>query len=206
MDEFYNPNQTKDLHEVAPLQEIEIRPGLTIRPLVENDAPRILAILDADPEIRNRVSVASRLHEVEDVSKEIDEIKKDPGLIRYAILDGENPIGLVSLWRDDGFFGTPPNPDDYGFGYFLDPNERGKGIVTDTVKALMDAAQQNLDVRQFVAFCEADNEESTAVLTKLGFEANGETFTEPTHNWTEYKYVRPAVTFEKQAELQRAEQ
>lgn len=191
MDEFYKPNQPKDLHSVAALQEVEVRENITLHPLTESHASQLLAILDSDPEIRNRVYVASHLHEVEDVAKEIEESEKDPGLIRYTILDGENPIGLVSLWRDDGFFGTPPNHDDYGFGYFLDPNERGKGIVTDTVTALMDAVQQNLYVRQFVAFCEDDNAESVAVLRVLGFEKNGEAYPEPTHGWIEYKYVRP---------------
>jgi len=190
MDEVYSLPQPEDLHAVAALQEVEIRPGILIRPLQEEHGAGILAILDIDPLIRDRVSVASHLFTQDDIIKEIAAIQSDPGLIRYAILENNNPIGLVSLWRDDGFFGTPPNPNDYGFGYFIDPEERGKGIVTDTVTQLMATAQQSLYVRQFVAFCEDDNAESVAVLSRLGFEKNGEAFNEPTHGWMEYKYVR----------------
>lgn len=111
-------------------------------------------------------------------------------MIRYVLLKKDNPIGLISLWRDDGFFGTPPYPDDYGFGYFLDPKERGKGLVTRSVQSLMDAAINNLKVNQFIAFCEDNNKESISVLTRLGFMPTDKLFTEPTTGWIERKYIK----------------
>jgi len=190
MDKSDSNTRVNDLHLIPALQNIEVRAGITIRPLENIHGRQILDILNRDPSIRTRVTVASRLFNANDIAKEIESFQSDPGLIRYTILKDSRPIGLVSLWRDDGFFGTPPNLDDYGFGYFLDPDERGAGIVTETVSRLMETLLQNLHVRQFVAFCEANNTESITVLSRLSFKKNGEVFKEPTHGWLEYKYIR----------------
>jgi RimJ/RimL family protein N-acetyltransferase len=179
-----------NLHKILGLNEIDIYEGIKLRPLNQSDATRTLEILAADTNIRDKVSVASRLNKPEDVAAEIERYRKDSGLIRYTLLKDNNPIGLVSLWRDDGYFSTLPNPDDYGFGYFLDPHERGKGLVVIAVQSLMKAVIKNLNVRQFIAFCEDNNLESIAVLTKLGFEPTDKTFTEPSNGWIERKYIK----------------
>ena len=99
-------------------------------------------------------------------------------------------VFLVSFWRDEGYFGTPIQPDDYGFGYFLDPAQRGNGYVTKAVGSIMEAAAKNLHVNQIVAFCEDNNLESVSILTKLGFKATDITLNEPINNWIERKYVK----------------
>ena len=180
-----------NLHKISGLNEIDVCQGVKLRPLYQSDATRILEILAADKSIRDKVTVASRLHTPKDIAIEIEHYRKDLGLIRYVLLKENNPIGLISLWRDDGFFGTSPNPNDYGFGYFLDPHERGKGLITLAVQSLMKTTAGNFHVRQFVAFCEDRNHESIAVLTKLGFKPTDKTFVEPDHGWVERKYVKP---------------
>jgi RimJ/RimL family protein N-acetyltransferase len=183
-------NKVTNLHSISELQEIFVRDGVTLIPLNNTHALRILEILQSDKNIRDRVTVASRLHTTEDVAAEIEAYCKDTGLIRYAIIEQNNVVGLVSLWRDDGFFGTPANTDDYGFGYFLDPSARGRGLVTSAIVKLINVVQSNLPVRQFVAFCDPNNTDSIAVLTKLGYEPTGETFIEPNNGWKEEKYIR----------------
>jgi len=182
---------TTNLHAIAALQEIHVRNDVKLRPLRSTDAERLLEILAADNSIRDKVTVASLFHTPEDVTTEVKRYHEDFGLIRYTLLKKNNPIGLVSLWRDEGYFGTPPQPDDYGFGYLLDPKERGKGLVTSAVQSLMDTTAKSLHVNQFVAFCDDKNTESIAVLTKLGFKPTNETFPEPLHGWIERKYVKP---------------
>lgn len=183
---------TVNLHTVSGFKEIKVGKGVILRPLDQSHANRILEILNTDKSIRNKVTVASRLYTPEDVAVEIKRYHKDPGLIRYVMLRKNDPIGFVSFWRDDGFFGTAPNPDDYGFGYFLDPKERGKGLVTRALQALMKTTVDKLKVRQFAAFCADDNHESMTVLTKLGFKPTKQTFKEPEHGWIERKYVLPS--------------
>jgi RimJ/RimL family protein N-acetyltransferase len=106
------------------------------------------------------------------------------------LLKEDKPIGLISFWRDDGFFGQDANPNDYGFGYFIDPDERGQGLIKDTVLHIMDIAQEHLYVRRFEAFCEDDNPASIGVLTGLSFTPTEDTFGEPTHGWVERRYER----------------
>lgn len=179
------------LHEYQELQKVPVREGCYLRPLEISDAEGILTILDTDTSIRKRVTVAARMHTVDDVAREIEAYKTDgTGLIRYAIVYDERCVGLVSLWKDHGHFEQPPEPDGYGFGYFIDPALRGKGLVTDAVGALMQRAKQALPVKRFVAFCEDDNQASKAVLRKLGFMPTNGIFTEPTHGWVERKYVK----------------
>ncbi len=184
------PKQPLNLHHLISLQKIDISTHLKLKPLQTGDAAAILAILAADETIRQRVTVASRLHTPTDVDKEVVRYRADAGLIRYVLWKGTCPAGMVSLWRDDGFFGTQPHPDDYGFGYFLDPGERGQGLATQAVQALMGTVVQVVPVKQFVAFCEDGNVESIAVLKRLGFTPTNQVFPEPNHGWLERKYVK----------------
>src|SRR5690606_35901715 len=114
------------------LKKIHVRDNVTLRPLEVDDAARMLEILDADPSIRERVSVASRMHSFDDVANQVEAYQGDPHLVRYTLLEDDRPIGLVSFWRDiDNPFDAPDSPNDYGFGYFLDPAERGNGLIPD---------------------------------------------------------------------------
>lgn len=94
-----------NLHTISALKEINIGDGIKLRPLDQSHATRLLEILADDTSIRDKVSVASKLHTLEDVIAEIERYCKDTGLIRYVLVRDDNPIGLVSLWRDDGFWG-----------------------------------------------------------------------------------------------------
>lgn len=181
----------QNLYEQPELRKVLVREGCYLRPLEVEDAEEILRILDDDPAIRDRVTVASRMHTIDDVAREVKTYKTDnEGLIRYAIIFDDHCVGLVSLWRDSGFFGQPLDPDAYGFGYFIDPAMRGKGVVTAAVESLMKQAERLLRVKQFIAYCEDDNLASIAILHKLGFQATDETFSEPNQGWTERKYVK----------------
>jgi len=179
-----------NLHRIPALQKIDVRNTLLLRPLESSDATALLNILEKDSSIRKKVTIASRVHSPRDIETEIEMYQKDEGLIRYTLLKNNVPIGLISFWRDEGYFEKPTSPNDYGFGYFLDPNERGKGLITEAVHCLMDVSKENLHANQFVAFCEDGNHQSIAVLTRLGLKPTNKTFTEPTTGWMEQKYVK----------------
>ncbi len=182
------------LHDISELRAIQVRDGVTLRPLEVEDAPRMLEILEADSSIRSRVSVASKIHSPEDVAEQVDAYQNDPHTVRYTLLEGDRPVGLVSFWRDiDNPFVSPDSPNDYGFGYFLDPAERGKGLVTDAVQQVINTAQDVLHVENFIAYCEDNNPESVVVLNKLGFEPTDLTYEEQNNGWVERKYVKEVV-------------
>ncbi len=139
-------NMLVNLHSIPALRKISVHEEIVLRPLQKSDAIRILEILHNDSVICRRVTVASRFHKVKDIENEILHYRQDRGLMRYIILKAGNPIGLISLWRDSGYFGTGLKPNDYGFGYFLDSKERGKGIVTNSIKSIMRTLSKNLTV------------------------------------------------------------
>ena len=183
-------SQPISLLSITALQEIQVDEELKLLPLNKSHTKRILEILEADKSIRRKVSVASRINSPIDIENEIEYYRNTTGLIRYTLLRASNPVGLVSFWREDGLFWGEVNLDNYGFGFFLDPNERGKGIITRSVQKIMDTAVKNMKVEQFIAFCEDNNKESVSVLAKLGFEPTDDTLVEPDNGWIERKYAK----------------
>ena len=179
-----------NLRKMPALQKIDVRESVVLRPLVTTDAAALLAVLESDPSIRERVGFASRIHPSDDAERLTEEEKDDPNLIRYAICEHDIVVGLVSFWRAGEFFGDKANPDDYGFGYFLSPSARGRGLVTDSLSALMTVAAENLPITTFIAFCEADNAASGALLQKAGFEKTDVTWDDAEDGWVEQKYAR----------------
>lgn len=179
-----------NLRKIPALEKIDVRAGVVLRPLVITDAALLLGILDTDPVIRERVGVAARLHTVKDVKTLLEEEQNDSAIIRYIVSENEMVVGMVNFWRAGDYFGDRANPNDYGFGYFLAPWARGRGLVTDSLIALMATASENLPVKTFIAFCEADNEASGGVLRKAGFEKTDVAWKDDVHGWLEQKYLR----------------
>lgn len=179
-----------NLRKIPALQQIEVRESVVLRPLVTPDAAALLAVLDADPTIRERVGVAARLHTANDVEALQKDEVNDPSIIRYVILESDQLVGMVNLWRAGDYFEGKADPDDYGFGYFLAPSARGRGLITDCLKVLMEVAEEHLPVKKFIAFCEADNQASGAVLKKAGFEKTDVAWRDDEHGWVEQKYAK----------------
>jgi ribosomal-protein-alanine N-acetyltransferase len=69
-----------------------------------------------------------------------------------------------------GFLGPPDAAGSVEIGYGLAPSERGKGIATEAVKGLLEAAWKDPVVNLVVAFPDRDNEPSQAVLRRAGFQ------------------------------------
>jgi RimJ/RimL family protein N-acetyltransferase len=184
-----DPNLTEqDLHQIPALQTIAVREGVALEPLGDQDASDFLSTLEADPQIKDRVTLAARVHSAEDFRKEVESYQADPGRMRYAVKESGKFVGLVNFARDIGWFDNKFKPNSYLIGYFLHPEARGKGIVTDSIKELMRAADSSLQVESYFAFCEDSNRDSVAILERLGFEPTNETYAEPQNGWTERKY------------------
>jgi len=179
-----------NLHEVPELKRIDVDGVTYIRPLQTSDAEAVLAILGADSSIREHVTAAARMNDEAGVEKEVASYQSMPDLVRYVIIHNREIVGLISLWADGGYFDTAPIENGYGFGYFLAPNARGKGIISKTIEKLMDVVSSKLHVDVYMAYCEDGNESSVRLLTRLGFHPTSETFAEPKHGWTERRYIK----------------
>ncbi len=55
------------------------------------------------------------------------------------------------------------------FGYWLSEDQQGKGVVTRSVRALMDYAAENFRVNRFVIGCAQENPLSRGVPERLGY-------------------------------------
>nr|WP_256478026.1 GNAT family N-acetyltransferase [Bartonella sp. B1099] len=85
----------------------------------------------------------------------------------YAILFDEVPVGLLFFNRIDS-----GNKTAY-IGYWLDLKLQGKGIITKSVKALMQSYLKSGKIKRFVIKCSVDNQRSNAVAQCCGFELEG---------------------------------
>ena len=179
-----------NIRAVPELQTVTVRDGVVLRPLEKGDATALLAVFDEDPSIRERVGFASRIHSAEDVEKIIVEEVDDADIIRYVISEQGVVVGMVNFWRAGEFFGDKADPNDYGFGYFLSQSARGRGLVTDSLRVIMDVAAKELRATSFIAFCEADNAASGALLQKAGLEKTDISWKDDENGWVEQKYQR----------------
>jgi RimJ/RimL family protein N-acetyltransferase len=184
----------KNLHKISALKRIVVKDDIFLRPLQSDDASEILSILDADPTIRERVSIARRMVDKRAFDKEIAAYLNDGDVIRYGIVDGSGIIGLLSFWRlGDSLVSyipdSVPDFDTYGFGYFLDPSKRGRGIVPDALQMIINVAKKSIDSCKFIAFCEDDNPSSIRVLEKAGFAKTDTIVHFPDEDWLERLYV-----------------
>lgn len=101
---------------------------------------------------------------------------------------------VILFGRDvDNPFDAPDSPNDYGFGFFLDPVKRGNGLILDAVQQVMTATQDVLHVENFIASYEDNNPENVTVLTRLGFQSTDLTYEEQNNGWVERKYVKEAL-------------
>jgi RimJ/RimL family protein N-acetyltransferase len=80
----------------------------------------------------------------------------------------------ITIRPDDtvrGFIGLALNIAeirDWEIGWFVHPDEWGKGYATEAARRVMDFAFNELDVHRMIAFCNAGNAASERVMQKLG--------------------------------------
>jgi RimJ/RimL family protein N-acetyltransferase len=100
----------------------------------------------------------------------------------YTIFRGDELVGAIGLhWR--------LGPDALEIGYWLRAGEEGRGIVTRSVRALVDVAFAAVDtVERVVIHCRPDNVRSAAVPERLGFVR---TATEPRMRWELHRPTLP---------------
>lgn len=147
------------------------QPGLVLRELTEADADEYDAMLDRNREHIGRYGDhqderrASRRGVCGYLEDTLDQN------IRYGIRLEGSLIGRVDL--------NPVAPPQYSIGYWLDEWHTGRGYTTAACAALIDYASTDLGATDIFAGVAHGNDESSAVLERLGFRpvAELETYT-----------------------------
>ena len=146
---------------------IAVRENITLRLLLPDDAPAILAILQRDPMIQKHyVTWTVGLKSEDDVRAAISKFQEERYF--FGIIEGAQLIGYIGTWKVSEDPKSVPGGQMYDMGYFIDPDKRGTGIMTDAARALIHAIGQKLPVDVMAFYIWDENEGSKAVARKLG--------------------------------------
>ena len=139
---------------------------LSVREIVEDDAPFIVEILNTPSFIEY---IGDRgVRSIDDARRFIDtryrQSYRDHGYGLYTVELRENlvPIGMCGFVRR----GTLPGPD-VGFAFL--PNYEGQGYGYESASAMMKYGRSSLGFDKVFAITSLDNEKSGRLLIKLGF-------------------------------------
>ena len=105
----------------------------------------------------------------------VAEIAADPS-IRPWVARGmvlTDDLGVRRLVGSVGFHGPPDAKGRAEIGYHVEPNFRRRGLAIEAVRALLDWASREHDIRSFRASIAPTNAPSVAVVNRLGFLQKG---------------------------------
>ncbi|MDQ8005764.1 MAG: GNAT family N-acetyltransferase [Pedobacter sp.] len=140
-----------------------------IRPLVAKDVSGIFE-LDSNPKVHTYLgnSPIKTLAEAENVIRLIQKQYDDLGIGRWAII--EKSTGNFVGWTGFKYIVEPINGhvNYYDLGYRLIERYWGKGIATETAKACLKYAFEELVLNEVYGICDVDNVGSRNILQKCG--------------------------------------
>ncbi len=141
-------------------------PRLILRPLVETDAPAVLALLN-DPDFIARIA-DRRIRDEAAAARYIVEgpaaCRRAHGHAMDAVVERESGavVGMCGLLRRP-FLAAPD------LGYAFLPGGRGRGYAREAGRAALDDATARLGIGRVLATAAPENHRSIAVLDALGF-------------------------------------
>jgi ribosomal-protein-serine acetyltransferase len=151
--------------------EILVNEEITLREMQEEDATRLYALLDENREyLRQFLGWVDANQSSDDVksfivsSKQIQQIR---GGTNFAIWYCGNIVGVASLNYVDW------SNHHTGIGYWLAADMQGRGIMTATVRRLIDYVFDELGLNRVEIRCAVENQKSRAIPERLGFAYEG---------------------------------
>lgn len=146
-------------------------PRLIIREIELRDVDDMFE-MDSDPEVHKYIlqSPVKSKDEIVEVINMLLQQYKDNGIARWAVVDKENNEMLG--WCGIKFYADELNGHQnfYEHGYRFKQKHWGKGYATESSKAILDWAFENLNTETIYAITDLGNAGSIHVLSKLGFE------------------------------------
>ncbi len=150
---------------------IPVREGLELRLRSEADAKEVFDLIDS-----NRDFLRQWLPWV-DATRTVEDTRK---YIRSTAENFQEEKGLdLGIWYDNQWVGSigfhfwdKANRKDT-IGYWLAQDFQGKGIVTDSVRALAAYGFQKMNLNRIEILCAVENTKSRAIPERLGFKNEG---------------------------------
>lgn len=147
---------------------------LILRKLTGADVDNIF-LLDSNPDVMKYVGVppsSSREESAKMIENILNQYEKN-GTGRLAVIEKETNKFTgwsgIKLLTDEvnGFKNV------YELGYRFLPEFWGKGYATESARASLDLAFNQLNTEKIYAYADVENQSSNSILTKLGFENKG---------------------------------
>ncbi len=142
---------------------------LRLRPPVAGDAEWIFASYAQDPEVTRYLSWAPHgsIDETRAFQEQLLEWLAEGDWAGWIIepLEGERPVGMITA---SGVTGFKPE-----LGFVLARSFWGQGIMTEAVRAVVEALLELEHVHRVGAMCDVDNPGSARALEKAGLEREG---------------------------------
>lgn len=138
---------------------------LGIRPLEAGDAAELYALVKANPDLEEWMPWAADqdLAATERFISAAEEQLRDGKGFQAAIEPGEGIVGVVGLHEIDWVNRNT------SIGYWLAEGARGRGVMTNAVRALLDHAFGELELHRIEIHCAPENRPSRAIPERLGF-------------------------------------
>ena len=151
-------------------EALPIGPGAVLRPFAESDAAELTAAIAANREHLSRWLPWAESHGFEDsvsyLARKRAQIEANDGFEGAIVLDGRI-VGAA------GFHGVDWLNRSSSSGYWLAAEAVGRGLMSGTVRALLDHAFGVWDLHRVVIEAAVDNARSRAVAERLGLRQEG---------------------------------
>lgn len=163
---------------------------LILRKLREKDW-KVISYLRTDKEVNkyvNRSNADSKEKALEFISKTNNGVE-NKSIYYWSISekDNGNMIGSICLWN----FCTKRNSGEVG--YDLSPEFQGRGIMTESLKAILNFGFQTLNLNLIEAYTHSENKSSFQLLEKNGFTFIKDKKDENNLNNVIYEVTNPAI-------------
>ena len=138
---------------------------LGIRPLEAGDAVELYALVKANPDLEEWMPWAAE-QDLAATERFIDEAEmqlRDEKGFQAAVEPEDGMVGVVGLHAIDWVNRNT------SVGYWLAEGARGRGLMTNAVRALLDHAFCELELHRVEIHCAPGNRRSRAIPERLGF-------------------------------------
>jgi len=153
-----------------PVEPLKIRDGAVLRPYREEDAAELTSVVAANREHLSRWLPWAATYGYQDsldyIARSRAQLEAEEGF-EGAIVLGEEIVGGA------GFHAIDKLNRSTSIGYWLTVEAQGSGLMTATVRALLDHAFHVWALHRVVIEAVVDNTRSRAIPERLGFSEEG---------------------------------
>jgi len=150
---------------------LKVRDDIELRSVAEKDAGEILEIVRRNYEhlrpFLQWVTTDYSLESAQDFIRQTQQADAENTSRTFCIFYHEKLVGVISFVN---FSWTSKHTE---IGYWIDENYEGKGIVTESCKALIIYAFEELEMNRIEIRCATENIRSRAIPERLNFKLDG---------------------------------